>query len=249
MGTIRRPGRKISWTMKIVVAVVTVPFVYVAWDQATYNFGTVQPGRIYRSGQMPRHALERTIHQNHIKTVLNLRGSNRREAWYRDEVKTTNRAGATQVDIAMSSCVWMSRAQLRALVDALDTAEYPILIHCAWGSERSGLVSAFAELLRPGGTLEDARAQFSLGYLFVRVNDGKLMAEHLDQYENWLREGKLAHNPTTFRRWVTEGFRPGVPNREQWPYDPYPLVVITRPGSEPEVIGAVESTPDRPLRK
>lgn len=109
MGTIRRPGRKISWTMKIVVAVVTVPFVYVAWDQATYNFGTVQPGRIYRSGQMPRHALERTIHQNHIKTVLNLRGSNRREAWYRDEVKTTNRAGATQVDIAMSSCVWMSR--------------------------------------------------------------------------------------------------------------------------------------------
>ncbi len=149
----------------------------------------------------------------------------------------------------MSSCVWMSHAQLRALVAALDTAEYPILIHCAWGSERTGLVSAFAELLRPDGTLEEARAQFSPGYLFVRVNDGKVMAEHLDQYENWLREGKLAHNPTTFRRWVHEGFKPGVPNREKWLYDPYPLLVITRPGSEPEVIGAAESTPDRPLRK
>jgi hypothetical protein len=249
MGTIRRPGRKIWWTMRIVIVVACVPCLYVAWDQATYNFGAVQPGRIYRSGQMPRQALERAIRDHRIKTVLNLRGSNRVYAWYRDEVAATNHQEATQVDIAMSSCVWMSHAQLRALVAALDTVEYPILIHCAWGSERTGLVSAFAELLRPGSTLRDARDQFSLAYLFVRVNDGKVMAEHLDQYENWLREGKLAHDPTTFRRWVSEGFEPGVPNREQWPYDPYPLLVITRPGSEPEVIGAAESTPDRPLRK
>ena len=82
-------------------------------------------------------------------------------------------------------------SQLIALVEVLDTAEYPILIHCAWGSERTGLVSAFAELLRPGGTVADARAQFSLGYLFVRINDGKVMAEHLDQYENWLRGTRL----------------------------------------------------------
>jgi protein tyrosine phosphatase (PTP) superfamily phosphohydrolase (DUF442 family) len=237
------------WTMKVVLAAACVPFLYVAWDQATYNFGTVQPGRIYRSGQMPPQSLEQTIRDHHIKTVLNLRGSNQVDGWYRDEVTTTNREGATQVDIAMSSCVWMSRAQLRALVETLDCAEYPILIHCAWGSERTGLVSAIAELLRPGSTLGDARAQFSLGYLFVRVNDGKVMAEHLDQYENWLREGKLAHDPTTFRRWVHEGFKPGVPNREQWPRDPYPLVVITRPGQEPEVIGAAERTPDRPLRR
>ena len=96
--------------------------------------------------------LER-LREHRIKTVLNLRGSNLGDAWYRDEVAATNHAGATQVDVAMSSCVWMSRAQLRALIGRLMTAEYPMLIHCAWGSERTGLVSAFAELLRPGGTL------------------------------------------------------------------------------------------------
>ena len=47
-----------------------------------------------------------------IKTVLNLRGSNRVDAWYRDEVAATNHEQATQIDVAMSSCVWMSRAQL-----------------------------------------------------------------------------------------------------------------------------------------
>ncbi len=102
----------------------------------------------------------------------------------------------------MSSCVWMSRAQLRTLIETFDSAEYPILIHCQWGAERTGLASAFAELLRPGSTLEDARRQFSIRYLFVRVNDGKIMAEHLDQYERWLAASGLTHTPATFRRWV-----------------------------------------------
>ena len=174
-----------------------------------------------------------TLRERRIKTVLNLRGSNPTESWYRDEIATTREACATHVDVAMSSCLWMSRVQLRALVQTLDTAEYPLLIHCAWGSERTGLVSAFAELLRPGGTLDDARAQFSIRYLFVRVNDGKVMAEHLDQYANWLRERGIEHQPANFHRWVDAGFLPGQPSREDWEYDPYPLVVVARPGDTP----------------
>ena len=87
------------------------------------------------------------------------------------------------------------------------------------------------ELLRPGGTLDDARGQFSLRYLFVRAGDGAIMREHLDRYERWLRDRGLDHSPGRFRRWVAEGYRPGTPCREQWPYDPYPLVVITRPAA------------------
>ena len=116
---------------------------------------------------MPASALARTIRDYRIKTVLNLRGSNK-DPWYAAERTATLEAGATQVDIAMSSCIWMSRAQLRTVIETLDTAEYPMLIHCQWGAERTGLVSAFAELLRPGSTLDDARAQFSIRYLFVR---------------------------------------------------------------------------------
>jgi protein-tyrosine phosphatase len=230
MTTKTRSRRITEWTLRLIVAIAAPALLYLAWDQATYNFGTVQPGRIYRSGQMPARALARTLQDNRIKTVLNLRGSNQGDAWYREEVAATNQAEATQCDVAMSSCVWMSRSQLRALVRVLRTAEYPMLIHCAWGSERTGLVSAFAELLRPGGTLEEARAQFSIAYLFMRVGDGKVMAEHLEQYERWLHESGLHHEPANFLRWVDEGFHPGVPSREQWQYDPYPLVVITRPG-------------------
>jgi protein tyrosine phosphatase (PTP) superfamily phosphohydrolase (DUF442 family) len=220
----------LRWIARLVAAIVLTGAGYIAWDQATYNFGEVQHGRIYRSGQMPSSSLDRTVRDYKIKTVLNLRGSNK-DSWYSSERAATTEAGATQVDIAMSSCIWMSRAQLRTVIETLDTAEYPMLIHCQWGSERTGLISAFAELLRPGSTLEDARSQFSIRYLFVRVNDGKIMAEHLDQYERWLAEQGWKHEPSHFRRWVAEGYRPKVPSREQWPYDPYPLVVITRPKS------------------
>ena len=96
------------------------------------------------------------------------------------------------------------------------------------------MVSAFAELLRPGATLQDARAEFSLGYLFLRVNDGKIMAEHLDRYEEWLKAKGLSHSSVTFKRWVSEGFQPGVPNREQWRDDPYPLIVIRRSREKPQ---------------
>jgi hypothetical protein len=218
-----------KWFIALVAGLVLLAGSYIAWDQSTYNFGTVQPGRVYRSGQMPAGVLLRTLREHGIKTVFNLRGPNPSLTWYPAERKATLTAAATQIDIPMSSCVWMSRAQLRTIVEVLEQADYPMLIHCAWGSERTGLVSAFAELLRPGATLTDARAQFSPFYLFLRVNDGKIMAEHLDRYEEWLRARRLSHSPQSFKRWVDEGFEPGIPTREQWPYDPYPLIVVTRP--------------------
>ena len=94
-------------------------------------------------------ALLRTLREHQVKTVLNLRGPNPRDSWYRDEVATTLAAGATQIDLPLSSCVWMSRIQFRTLVRVLDTCEYPVLFHCAWGSERTGLAAAVASCCRP----------------------------------------------------------------------------------------------------
>jgi hypothetical protein len=178
---------------------------------------------------MTSRALAQTLRDHQIRSVINLRGPNPEEAWYRDELATTLEADATQFDIPLSSCVWMSRVQLRGLIRVLDRCEYPAIIHCAWGSERTGLTSAISVLLSPDGTLAAARSQLSAWYLYVPVGDGKIMSEFLDQYERWLTDQKLAHRADLFRRWVENGYQPGRPNREAWPYDPSPLVVETRP--------------------
>lgn len=215
--------------MLVSLAMAAPPAAYIAWDQSVANQGVVQPGQVYRSGQMSSSALADTLKKFSIKTVLNLRGPSEK-AWYRDERATTLAAGATQVDIPMSSCLWMSREQFRTLVDVVATAERPMLIHCSWGSERTGLAAAVCELLRPGARLEDAQNQFSLTYLYVPAGDGRVMSEHLDAYAAWLKTERLEHDPPTFRRWVLEAYRPRKPNCDEWPYNPYPLVVVTRPG-------------------
>ena len=193
------------------------------------NFGTVRPGEIYRSGQMSGPSVASRVRENGVRTVLNLRGSHPESAWYRDERDATLAAGATQVDIPLSSCEWMSRAQARAVLGVLETAERPILVHCFHGSERTGMVAAFGELLRPGSTLADAERQFTLRHLYVGFGDGVVTRQHLEAYEAWLAAGKLAHAPERFRYWITSEYRPGQPSREQWDFDPYPLVVVTKP--------------------
>lgn len=204
------------------------------WRWGSGNFSTILPGELYRSAQLGPGALTRKIEDYQIQTVLNLRGPNPETNWYRDERIATISAGATQIDVAMSSDYWLTREQALTLIDVLDTCERPILIHCQFGAERTGLVSAFAELLRPGSTLADARAQFSVWYLFLPLSDGKVMLGHLNRYEQWLKARSLVHNPDWFRHWVREEYEPGIPSRDNWPYDPYPLKVVTRPESAPQ---------------
>jgi hypothetical protein len=218
-----------SWVLRPCLALLLSAAAFLAWNLATGNFATVRIGRVYRSGQLRSADLAAKVRSFRIRTVLNLRGSHPEEAWYRAERSAVVGGGATQVDVALSSCEWMSRDQARMLVHIIDKCEYPIMIHCWRGSERTGLVSAMSELLRSEGTLDSARAQFGLRYLFVRAGDGAIMQDHLDRYEEWLRAQGLAHSPAQIRVWVATGYRPGRPCREQWPYDPFPLVVISRP--------------------
>ena len=168
---------------------------------------------------MSTSTLDRTIREHGVKTVLNLRGVNATNGWYQRERETTTRLGGTQIDVNMSSCQWLSRDELRTLVNTLETCEYPLLIHCHWGSERTALLSAFAELLRPGGTLDDAWAQFTIRHLYVPVGDGTLMAKHLAAYADWLNSNKLTHRPDIFRRWAMEEYESKSPSRDEWPYD------------------------------
>ena len=108
----------------------------------------------------------------------------------------------------MASDMYLSRSQARTLVQVLDECSKPILIHCQWGAERTGLVSAFVEMLRPEGSLKRAKEQFSPYYLFLPIRDGLVMRRHIDLYEGWLRNHGTQHSPTEFRRWIREGYRP-----------------------------------------
>jgi protein tyrosine phosphatase (PTP) superfamily phosphohydrolase (DUF442 family) len=220
------------WIIRPLAVSALLLAIFIGWRYSTGNRGTVIAGRVYRSAQLGPALLDGVLRERGIRTVVNLRGSNPDQAWYRDERAATLAAGATQVDVPLASDLWLSRAQARMLVELIDESEPPLLVHCEWGAERTGLVCAFVELLRPGGSVESALGQFSAWYLFAPVRDGLRMRGHVVAYRDWLRTRRLAHHPDLFRRWVRQEYRPAHPSREDWPYDPYPLKVVTRPAAQ-----------------
>jgi protein tyrosine phosphatase (PTP) superfamily phosphohydrolase (DUF442 family) len=178
----------------------------------------------------------RAIAEHHVQTVINLRGTNPDEPWYRAEREAALASGAVLVDLPLASDQWLSHEQAESLIHVLDTVKYPALVHCEWGAERTGLVAATAVLLRPGSTLAEARAQFSLYYLFVNIKDGRVMHGHLTQYERWLSTRRAVHSPDDFRRWLLVHYEPEGNSRENWPCNPYPLRVVTTRSCGGEIV-------------
>ncbi|MCS6975697.1 MAG: tyrosine-protein phosphatase [Gemmatales bacterium] len=173
------------------------------------NLHPVVSEAVYRSAQLDEGDLERVVQQHNIRSVLNLRGSCPGFAWYENETRILKRLGVQQYDVALSSGMVPGTEQLRELLDILDTAQRPLLIHCRRGSDRTGLVAAMCLLVEADHTLADAHGQLSLRYGHIPWGATGRLRWVLDWYEEWLVENGLEHSPDVFRTWVCEYYRPG----------------------------------------
>jgi hypothetical protein len=174
------------------------------------NFHTVVPGRVYRCAQLSGPALTRLIQAHGIRTVVNLRGCCAPFPWYLDECRATHHRDVAQEDVCFSAGRLPSGPELRRLVEVLDRTEYPILLHCRRGADRTGLTAAVLLLLQTDTDLPRARRQ--LGWRFGHFPLGRPanLDWFLDLYEEWLAGKHLAHSPAHFRRWAVHDYCPGI---------------------------------------
>jgi protein tyrosine phosphatase (PTP) superfamily phosphohydrolase (DUF442 family) len=105
------------------------------------NVRTVIPGKLYRSAQLTGSNLNTVLDNDHIRTVLNLRGGSEKDAWYRSESASCQSRGITKVDVPISARKFPPPDRLRAILHTFDTAAYPLLIHCQAGADRTGLAT------------------------------------------------------------------------------------------------------------
>ena len=168
------------------------------------NLHTVISQEVYRSAQPSSAVLERWIRELGLRTVINLRGEND-SAWFKAEHAVAKAHTVDVYDLQLASGSLPHRKALQQLVHHLDTAARPILLHCAQGIERTGIASAVAVLLA-GGSVEEARRQFSLNYGFVPMLDDH--PKMLDDYEQWLAVHGRSHSPDGFRHWVENDYVP-----------------------------------------
>lgn len=173
------------------------------------NVHEVVAGRVYRSAQLDEAHLRTVVERLGIRTIVNLRGCCPQEPWYQEEQRIARQLGLAHYDINFSSYLTPAVPELQKLVELLDRAPHPVLLHCRRGADRTSLAAMTAALLEPSTDLTDARGQLSWRYGHVPLGRVKAMSEVFDSYRDWLTEKSHAHTPDLFRQWVKTEYRPG----------------------------------------
>lgn len=162
----RLRGRLVDLSLLAIVA--TLPILPAGCDAGVpvppgmlpFNFGVVAEGQVYRAAQPTPEGLEAAICQLGLKTVVNLRGENPGKDWWDHERDVCQSQGVAMVNIRMSARALPSRETLLLLYDTFQAAEYPILIHCEGGADRTGAAAAIWRMMQ-GESREAAARELS----------------------------------------------------------------------------------------
>jgi protein tyrosine/serine phosphatase len=119
----------------------------VAWwllleDWPAHRFLVVQSGVLYRGGQPGEAGLKDILDDYHIRTVVNLRGADANESWWRVEHAVCREHGVAIADVEVVPGESAAEAIREFLAIAIDPNCRPVYVHCEAGTVRTGLAVA-----------------------------------------------------------------------------------------------------------
>jgi len=114
------------------------------------RFAIVEPGFLYRSGQIASRLVRDVLEQHSIDTVVSMRHYDERRAEQRAEKRATEELGIDQLNLHLrgnGTGDLESYAQALAAIHRAKVAGDQVLVHCAAGNRRSGAVIAAYQVL------------------------------------------------------------------------------------------------------
>lgn len=150
----RKTARQIG--VYLVAIVLLVIGGLVAWNNGLRdglfpkNFGVVEPGQLYRSGQISHWQIEPTLKNNGIKVIVALSAHGGKQADLDAELKAVNELGIDREVFPLGGDGTGQIEQYAAAIAAVDKAKKegkPVLVHCIAGAQRTGGVIATYEML------------------------------------------------------------------------------------------------------
>jgi hypothetical protein len=173
------------------------------------NFHEVAPGSVYRCAQLSGPHLSYYLEHKKIRTVINLRGCCEPSGWYLDECRACASHNVSLEDLGFSAGRLPAVDTMRELVHVLEHCEYPILVHCHRGIDRTGMTVAMALLLRTDCGLDEALKQLGPRYGHLPLGSTGNIDRFFELYQEYLEARGIAHSRETFRRWVLHEYCPG----------------------------------------
>jgi protein tyrosine/serine phosphatase len=130
------------------------------------NFGTVIPGKLYRSSHPTPMRLRKLARRYGVTTVINLRGATGTGSYHLSR-DAAAKLGMAHHDLSLESRGAPHRDRILRLLDIYRALPGPALLHCKSGADRAGLAAGLC-LLFEGRSANDALRQLSWRYGHIR---------------------------------------------------------------------------------
>ena len=158
------------------------------------NHHEIAPG-VYRSNQ-PTHERFVKLKEMGIKTILNLRGDGG-AAHYLVEEESCRQLGLTLVSTTLQARAAGSRENILATIQAMKSAERPMVMHCKSGADRAGFASAIYLIEIEGRPVAEAMKMLSLRFIHLKWSKTGILDYILRCYEL-----RTARDPISFENWI-----------------------------------------------
>jgi len=179
-----------------VAAASAVAIKFGRWHILPKRFAIVEPGRLYRSGQLERWPYERVVKNYRIRTILSLNALPPEDRSAIVERQVVRRYGLRFIRLPMpgNGCGSFEALDAAAAVLA-DPANHPVLVHCAAGVNRTNAAIAAYRMKTQGWSFAEAMAECERYGLSRRRNPE--FYRHMQAYYERLGKVRPTSRPAT----------------------------------------------------
>src|SRR5262249_35658084 len=147
----RSRGPRYFWISAAAAVLVAICAISIIQHNASWpkRFGVVHEGRLYRCGDVSVRQLQTLTHEKGVRTVLSLLNPNTAES--RAEREAAEQLGIRWINVPLpgdGASTSADRDAIRSVI--LDDASGPTLVHCAAGTNRTGLACGMYRIHRQG---------------------------------------------------------------------------------------------------
>ena len=123
-----------------------------------------------------------------VKTILNLRGASDK-GYYLLEEEACKALGMTLINYQIYSRDTPKKAAIHDLKKIYETMEYPAVMHCKSGADRTGLAGVLYKHFKMGLPIDQALEQLRLKYLHIRQGKTGMLDFFFEDFLRYQDEG------------------------------------------------------------
>jgi len=126
-----------------------------------------------------------------IKTNINLRGESPK-GFYLLEKEACEKHGITMVDFRVYSRDTHTADKIRAAKELFESIEYPAVMHCKSGADRTGIMGVLYRHFHMGDTIDQAMEQLRFKYLHVKEGKTGMLDFFFNDYLSFAKDKPMS---------------------------------------------------------